>query len=58
VRLAAIHLAAFTLAQVFLGIATVITLVALPIAALHQFFALALFGASLWLAYTLGRQRQ
>jgi len=58
VRIAAIHLAAFTVAQVFLGVATVITLVALPIAALHQFFALALFGASLWLAYMLGQKRQ
>ena len=56
VRIAAIHLAVFTLAQVLLGIITVITLVALPIAALHQFFALALFGAGLWLVYTLSPQ--
>ena len=57
VRVAAIHLAAFTVAQVILGIVTVITLVALPIAALHQFFALALFGASLWLAFVLSPNR-
>jgi cytochrome c oxidase assembly protein subunit 15 len=53
VRVAAIHLGVFTIAQVLLGIITVIMQVALPIAALHQFFALALFGAGLWLAYTL-----
>jgi len=52
-RIAAIYLAAFTIMQVFLGVITVIMLVALPIAALHQFFALALFGATLWLAFTL-----
>jgi cytochrome c oxidase assembly protein subunit 15 len=53
VRLAAVHVAVFTLAQVALGILTVVTMVALPLAALHQFFALALFGASLWLVYVL-----
>jgi cytochrome c oxidase assembly protein subunit 15 len=53
VRVSAIHLAVFTAAQVILGIVTVVTLVALPMAALHQFFALALFGASLWLAFVL-----
>ena len=58
VRIATIHLAMFTVAQVLLGIITVITSVALPVAALHQFFALALFGAGLWLAYTLKSQQQ
>lgn len=57
VRVAAIHLATFTAAQVILGIVTVITLVALPMAALHQFFALALFGASLWLTFILKPNR-
>ncbi len=57
VRVAAIHLAVFTIAQIVLGIVTVTTLVALPIAALHQFFALVLFGTSLWLAYVLSPAR-
>jgi len=53
VRMAAAHVMAFTLVQVCLGIFTVVTSVALPLAALHQVFALALLGASLWLAYVL-----
>jgi heme A synthase len=42
-----------TLAQIALGIFTVVSMVALPLAALHQLCALALFGAALWWAYTL-----
>ena len=48
--------AAVVALQVLLGIFTVITQVSLPFAALHQFMALALFGASLWLVYTLQRR--
>lgn len=42
-----------TLMQFLLGIVTVVTNVPIPIAALHQICALMLFGASLWLVYTL-----
>jgi cytochrome c oxidase assembly protein subunit 15 len=52
-RVAGIHLLLVTLAQVLLGIAAVLTMVSLPMAALHQFTALALFGCGLWLAYVL-----
>ena len=40
--------------QIALGVFTVVSGVALPLAALHQICALALFGASLWWAYALG----
>jgi cytochrome c oxidase assembly protein subunit 15 len=53
VRMAAVHVMAFTLVQILLGIFAVVSGVALPLAALHQVFALALLGASLWLAYVL-----
>ena len=53
VRMAAIHVVVIVALQVLLGILAVVTQVSLPAAALHQFMALVLFGASLWLAYTL-----
>ena len=52
-RIAAVHVAAITTFQVLLGIVTVVTGVALWVAALHQLCALALFGAALWLVYVL-----
>jgi cytochrome c oxidase assembly protein subunit 15 len=57
VRIAAIHVLLVTLLQVLLGILAVVTMVSLPVAALHQFAALALFGVTLWLAYTLSTTR-
>jgi cytochrome c oxidase assembly protein subunit 15 len=56
VRIAGIHVVGFTALQIALGISTVISGVSLPLAALHQIGALALFGAALWLAYVSGRQ--
>jgi heme A synthase len=44
---------ALTAAQIALGIFAVVSMVALPLAALHQICALALFGAALWWAYAL-----
>jgi cytochrome c oxidase assembly protein subunit 15 len=52
-KIAGIHAVVLTLAQIALGIFTVVSMVALPLAALHQLCALALFGAALWWAYTL-----
>ena len=52
-KIAGIHAVLLTAAQVMLGVFTVVSLVALPLAALHQLCALALFGAALWWAYTL-----
>jgi len=40
--------------QVVLGILTVTSLVFLPLAALHQICALALFASALWLVYATG----
>jgi heme a synthase len=56
VRIAGMHVVVIVALQVLLGIFTVVTQVALPLAALHQFVALLLFGAALWLAYTLQRR--
>ena len=52
-RIAGIHAVVLTAAQVALGVFTVVSMVALPLAALHQLCALALFAAALWWAYTL-----
>ena len=52
-KLAGIHAVVLTAAQVALGIVTVVSMVALPLAALHQLCALALFGLALWWAFTL-----
>ena len=53
-RLAGVHVAALTALQIALGIVTVVSGVALPLAALHQIVALALFACALWWAHTLG----
>jgi len=53
VRLAAAHILAITMVQIVLGIATILSGVALSLAAIHQVCALALFAASLWLVYAL-----
>ena len=52
-RLAGILVLALTALQVTLGILTVVSMVALPFAALHQIGALLLFASALWWAYTL-----
>ena len=53
VRIAGIHAVVLTGVQIALGIFTVVSQVALPLAALHQICALAVFGAALWWAYAL-----
>jgi cytochrome c oxidase assembly protein subunit 15 len=55
VRLAGIHVVLVTLIQIALGVFTVVSGVALPLAALHQICALALFGCVLWWVYASGR---
>ena len=52
-RIAAIHVVAIVAVQVALGVFTVVSDVALPLAALHQICALGLFAAALWLAFVL-----
>lgn len=52
-KIAGIHAVVLTVAQIALGVFTVVSMVALPLAALHQICALALFGSALWWAYTL-----
>ncbi|HYM17000.1 MAG TPA: COX15/CtaA family protein [Micropepsaceae bacterium] len=54
VRIAGVHMLALTVVQVILGIVTVTSLVYLPLAALHQICALALFASALWLVYATG----
>ncbi len=53
-KLAGIHVLALTAVQFALGVFTVWSSVALPLAALHQICALALFASTLWWAFTLG----
>ncbi len=53
VRIAAIHVFAFTALQIALGVLTVVYGVPLALAAAHQIVALALFGSAFWLAYSL-----
>jgi cytochrome c oxidase assembly protein subunit 15 len=53
-KIAAFHVLIIATAQGLFGVATVISSVAIGFAAIHQFFALALFGSSLWLAWVLG----
>ena len=53
-RTAIAGLCAVTLVQAGLGIATLLTQVALPLAVLHQFGALATFTLALWTVYELG----
>jgi cytochrome c oxidase assembly protein subunit 15 len=52
-RIAGIHAVVLTAIQIALGVATVVTHVALPFAALHQICALGLFASALWWAYAL-----
>ncbi len=52
-RIAAIHAAALVLLQITLGVIAVVSSVAVPIAALHQICALALFANAIWWSYTL-----
>jgi heme A synthase len=42
-----------TVLQIALGVFTVVSQVALPLAALHQICALGLFGAAIWWTYAL-----
>jgi len=56
-KLAGIHVVALTGIQIALGVFTVLSAVALPLAALHQIVALGLFACALWWMYALrGRQ--
>ena len=52
-KIAGIHAVVLTASQIALGIFTVVSQIALPLAALHQICALGLFGAGLWWAYAL-----
>jgi cytochrome c oxidase assembly protein subunit 15 len=52
-KIAGIHAVVLTALQIALGVLTVVSQVALPLAALHQICALGLFGAVLWWAYAL-----
>jgi cytochrome c oxidase assembly protein subunit 15 len=52
-RIAGIHAVVLTSGQIALGIFTVVSGVALPLAALHQVGALGLFASVLWWAYAL-----
>ena len=56
VRIAAFHLLFFAIAQGMFGVATVVSGVALPIAAIHQLLALALLGSALWLGWVVKPQ--
>ena len=57
-KLAGIHVVVLTGLQIALGIFTVLSAVALPLAALHQIVALALFGTALWLIDVLRTEPQ
>jgi len=52
-KLAGVHVLALTAIQIALGVFTVISGVALPLAALHQMVALGLFACALWWVYSL-----
>ena len=52
-KIAGIHAVVLTALQIALGVFTVLSQVALPLAALHQICALGLFGAALWWAHAL-----
>jgi len=56
-KVVAVHVAALMALQIALGVLTVVSGVALPVAALHQIVALALFACALWLAYVLAGRR-
>jgi len=52
-KLAGVHVVALVAVQIALGVLTVVSGVALPLAALHQIAALGLFACALWWAYVL-----
>ena len=52
-KLAGVHVVALVAIQIALGVFTVVSSVALPLAALHQIVALGLFACALWWAYVL-----
>ena len=52
-KIAGIHAVVLTALQIALGVFTVVSQVALPLAALHQICALGLFGVGLWWAHAL-----
>lgn len=52
-RIAGIHALLLTVLQIALGVFTVVSMVALPLAALHQTVALGLFASALWWTYGL-----
>ena len=52
-KIAGIHAVVLTALQIALGVFTVVSQVALPLAALHQICALGLFGTALWWAHAL-----
>lgn len=52
-KLAGVHVVVLVALQIALGVFTVVSGVALPLAALHQIVALALFACALWWAYAL-----
>ena len=56
-KLAGIHVVVLMAIQVALGVLTVVSGVALPLAALHQIVALGLFACALWWAYVLKSER-
>jgi heme a synthase len=56
VKIAGVSLVLIVTVQIALGVFTVLTKVALLLAALHQICALVLFASTLWLAYTLHAQ--
>jgi cytochrome c oxidase assembly protein subunit 15 len=58
VQIASLHVLGLLLLQIALGVFAVVNSVPLPIAALHQVCALALFAATLWWAYTLIPEHQ
>jgi cytochrome c oxidase assembly protein subunit 15 len=56
-KLSGVHVVALVGIQVALGVFTVVSGVALPVAALHQIVALGLFACALWWAHVLKSER-
>jgi cytochrome c oxidase assembly protein subunit 15 len=56
-KLSGTHVIALTVLQIALGVFTVFSGVTLPLAALHQIVALALFASALWWAYALNDRK-
>ena len=55
-KIAGAHVVVLTALQIALGVFTVMSGVALPLAALHQIVALALLACALWWGYSLGQR--